>query len=259
MLIGLLYFLIIVIANTIGAISGMGGGVLIKPLLDLIHIHSVTEISFYASVAVLVMAIVSTGKQLRQGVEFEWLFVLEVSIGSVLGGFLGNRVFSLIMSGFPSGREVQLIQIGLTVITLIFSYVYTISDWENFELKRGWVKLLVGLVLGFLASLLGIGGGPINVAILMWLFNLPIKKATIYSIVTILFSQLSKVSSIVLSATIASLDLSMLIYIIPAGIVGGFVGAWLSRRIPSERVSVIYRGVILIVLLINLYNGWQIL
>ncbi len=45
-MIGLIYFVVIVLANTVGAISGMGGGVLIKPILDLIGAHSVAGISF---------------------------------------------------------------------------------------------------------------------------------------------------------------------------------------------------------------------
>lgn len=39
--------IIILIANTIGSISGMGGGVIIKPMLDFINIHSPKEISFF--------------------------------------------------------------------------------------------------------------------------------------------------------------------------------------------------------------------
>ncbi len=59
-MIGLIYFVVIVLANTVGAISGMGGGVLIKPILDLIGVHSVAGISFYSTVAVFTMSIVST-------------------------------------------------------------------------------------------------------------------------------------------------------------------------------------------------------
>ena len=43
---GVLYFIIIILANTIGAISGMGGGVLIKPVFDAIGAHSVPAITF---------------------------------------------------------------------------------------------------------------------------------------------------------------------------------------------------------------------
>ncbi len=51
-MIGLIYFVVIVLANTVGAISGMGGGVLIKPILDLIGAHSVAGISFYGSLSI---------------------------------------------------------------------------------------------------------------------------------------------------------------------------------------------------------------
>ena len=34
--IGVLYFLIIVVANAVGSVSGMGGGVIIKPVLDFV-------------------------------------------------------------------------------------------------------------------------------------------------------------------------------------------------------------------------------
>ncbi|MCZ1638388.1 sulfite exporter TauE/SafE family protein, partial [Enterococcus faecium] len=33
-MIGFIYFIVIVLANTVGAVSGMGGGVLIKPIFD---------------------------------------------------------------------------------------------------------------------------------------------------------------------------------------------------------------------------------
>ena len=44
--IGIVYFIVIVLANTLGAISGMGGGVIIKPVFDMIGVHSVAAISF---------------------------------------------------------------------------------------------------------------------------------------------------------------------------------------------------------------------
>ncbi|MDK6258781.1 TSUP family transporter [Aerococcus urinae] len=57
--------IIILIANTIGSISGMGGGVIIKPMLDFINIHSPKEISFFSSLAVFTMSIISTRTQIK--------------------------------------------------------------------------------------------------------------------------------------------------------------------------------------------------
>lgn len=258
-MIGILYFIVIVFANTIGAISGMGGGVLIKPIFDLIHVHSVAAISFYSSVAVLTMSVVSTSKQLKNGIQIKWPFAIQVSLGAIVGGFLGNIVFEKILNVFPDGSEVQLVQIVLTIITLVFSYLYSKKIWRNFHYQSLPLVVGSGLLLGFLASLLGIGGGPINVALLMLLFNIPIKQATVYSIVTIFFSQLTKVSTILLTGDMSRYDLNMLYYIIPAAILGGFLGSFISRKITDERVNQVYQWVIIIVLLINIYNGWQVI
>ncbi|MEG2937418.1 MAG: sulfite exporter TauE/SafE family protein [Vagococcus sp.] len=257
-MIGIIYFIVIVFANTIGAISGMGGGVLIKPIFDLIHVHSVAAISFYSSVAVLTMSVVSTSKQLQNGIQIKWAFAIQVSLGAVVGGLLGNVVFEKILALFPAGREVQLVQIVLTIITLVFSYLYSKGIWQNFNYQLPILTLGSGLLLGFLASLLGIGGGPINVALLMLLFNIPIKQATVYSIITIFFSQLTKVITIFVTVDMSRYDMNMLYYIIPAAILGGFLGSFVSGKVTDERVKQVYQWVIILVLIINIYNGWQV-
>lgn len=256
---GWLYFCIIIFANTLGAISGMGGGVIIKPLLDTIGIHPVYAISFYSSVAVLTMSLASTIKQIKNGIALQWNFALLISVGSILGGILGDNTFEKILDVYPSGKEVLLVQISLTVLSLIFSWVYSIYPFKKFCFTSTCLKIGAGLILGFLASLLGIGGGPINVAVLMCFFNLSIKESTVYSIVTIFFSQLSKVSTIAISTGFSRYDLSLLMYIIPAAILGGFIGAMLSGRLGSKYVTRVYQIVIIAVLIINLFNAWQII
>jgi len=67
-----IYFTVILLSNTIGAISGMGGGVIIKPVLDLINFHSLTSIAFYSSIAVFTMSIFSTYKQYKNGIQINW-------------------------------------------------------------------------------------------------------------------------------------------------------------------------------------------
>lgn len=257
-MIGWIYFLIIVCANTIGAISGMGGGVLIKPLFDLIHVHSVAAISFYSSMAVLTMSVVSTYKQTKNGIKIDWLFAFQISVGAMAGGLLGNNIFEKILILFPTGREVQLIQISLTVVTLLFSFLYSKKIWKNFMFDSYVLKIISGLLLGFLASLLGIGGGPINVALLMLLFNIPIKEATVYSIISIFFSQLSKVTTIFFTVDLNRYDLTILYYVIPAGVIGGFLGSFISGKVTDQRVNQIYQVVIVVVLIINIYNGWYV-
>lgn len=258
-MIGLIYFFVIVIANTIGAVSGMGGGVIIKPVFDFIGAHDVAAISFYSATAVFTMSVVSTMRQLTSGRKFNWQIVSWVSVGAVLGGILGNLAFEACLNWFGNKDIVQLIQIVLTVITLIFAFVYTKYNWKNFKLTHVIWYFICGLMLGFLASLLGIGGGPINVSLLMLLFSLPIKEATVYSICTIFFSQFAKLITIALTTGFGQYDLTVLWFVVPAAIIGGSLGAKLSNVLSPNKVTVVFQGVILLVLLINLYNGYRLL
>lgn len=253
-MIAFVYAAVVFLSNIIGAISGLGGGSIIKPFFDLVGYHTISEISFYSSVAVFTMAIVSTLKQLRDGCQLDIRFALYLSIGSILGGILGSEGLSWLLKLGISNAVVLTIQLALTILTLIISYIYAqYFEEKKIQLKRPY-GFLIGLILGLLASFLGIGGGPLNVVALMGLFALTLREAAVYSIVTIFFSQLSKLGTILLTQKYVGFDLTILWVIIPSAIAGGYVGAFLSHRLNEKRISVIYRSVIVFILLINFYN-----
>lgn len=255
MSIALIYFLVIILACSVGALTGMGGGVIIKPVFDAIGAHNLVSISFYSSMAVFTMAVVSTIRQWKNGVTFKRNQAFVMIIGSVMGGFLGNLTFEHLLVIFPKESMVQWIQIVITVISLLFALLYTWRNWQSFNLKSLWWYLGVGVVLGYLASLLGIGGGPINVALLMLCFGLPIKTATVFSIVTILFSQLSKLVTIGFTLGYQEFDLTILAAVIPASIIGGLLGARLSKVLMDRIVLVAYQVVVILVIILNITNG----
>lgn len=93
----------------------------------------------------------------------------------------------------------------------------------------------------------------------MLLFSLPIKEATVYSICTIFFSQFAKLITIALTTGFGQYDLTVLWFVVPAAIIGGSLGAKLSNVLSPNKVTVVFQGVILLVLLINLYNGYRLL
>jgi len=130
---GFLYFLVIIFANTLGAISGMGGGVIIKPVLDFFALDSVATISFYATVAVFVMSLVSTQRQLKQGIHFDYKIASWLIIGATAGGIVGNLLFEWLLQQIQE-HELLLIQIGLTIITLLFALFSTHFNWRSWQL-----------------------------------------------------------------------------------------------------------------------------
>lgn len=258
-MVGILYFVVIIIANTTGSISGMGGGVIIKPIFDLIGAHDVESISFYSSVAIFVMASVTITLRLIDSHNLEWKIANKISGGPVIGGVLGNVLFEICLNVFKYKDTVQLVQITLIVLTLIFAFIYTKYEWKNYHLTNVIWYYICGIVLGFLASLLGIGGGPINVSLLMLLFSLPIKKATEYSICIIFFSQLAKLISVGTTEGYAYYDLTLLWFIVPAAIIGGLLGNKFSNILSAKSVTKVFQCMIFFILIINFYNAYRIL
>lgn len=251
----IIYFLIIVLANTVGAISGMGGGVIIKPVMDAFAFHPLAAITFYSCVAVFTMSIASTYKQLKNGFKIEWPKAIAISIGSVFGGVLGNKLFTSLLTYFGDQKQVQLLQIVLTVLSLILVLVYTLKSIKTYKLTHLVAYFAIGLFLGGFSTLLGIGGGPINVSLLIFCFSLTMKEATIYSIVTIFFSQLAKLVETGTTTGYSIFDLSLLVAIIPAAIIGGYLGGYFSGKVSEEKVSKIFIAVVVLVIVINVVNG----
>ena len=123
------------------------------------------------------MSIISTWRQFKNPIRINKNLALILSAGALIGGVLGQYVFIQLLAFFPSDSAVQLIQIILTVLSLVFALIYTVKKWKSLALTNVNFYFFAGGFLGFLASLLGIGGGPINVALLMFLFLVsPLRK-----------------------------------------------------------------------------------
>lgn len=250
----LLYFFIIFLASTVGAISGMGGGIIIKPTLDLLGRHDLASISFYATVAVCLMAAVSTRRELQEGNKLPIGHLGSLIPSSILGGILGSLCLNWLLVNSQTDEQVRNLQIILTASLLLLALLQSFNQEKSLHFSSILAYGLAGLSLGFISSLLGIGGGPINVSLFLFCFSMPIKQATACSITSILFSQLSKILTLIMTGHIFSYDWLPLVAIIPAAILGGWTGA-LGKSLLSDRATLrLFRIVLVLILLLNLYN-----
>ncbi|MGG6293566.1 sulfite exporter TauE/SafE family protein [Leptolyngbya sp. AN02str] len=102
------------------------------------------------------------------------------------------------------------------------------------ETPLGWVLLLlVGVVTGTLAGLLGIGGGLMMVPVLT-LFNVPLVQATATSLVGVF---LSAVSGSVRNLRAGELNWRISLLLAVFGMVTAQVGAWIGDRISEAWLS----------------------
>lgn len=251
----LLYLAVIFIATILGAFVGLGGGVIIKPVLDAIHMHSLAEISFFSSCAVFLMSVTSTAKHLKNGVKLDKSIILPLSFGAVAGGLIGNYVFSLAMEKVSSSDTVKGIQSVALCALLIFATVFVNTNAKTFKLKSPPAVLFSGLLLGAPAAFLGIGGGPINVAALVLLFSFSVKDAAVYSVAVIFFSQFSNLLIQIINGKFINYDLKTLVFVLPCAVIGGLVGAVLNRKCSDKTVKITFTAAICSMILLSFYNA----
>lgn len=238
----LIYFSIALICTFAGAITGMGGGVVIKPVLDMMGDFDSASIGALSSITVLAMSVTTFARQVRKKRQLSIAKLIALGISSAGGGVIGQYVFDLMTEGASNAHIIKIIQnsILLFLIVCIFFYMLFRNKIKPLHLKNIVFYILVGVLLGILSSFLGIGGGPLNVAIFMLLFGMEIKEATFASIITIMFAQIAKVVTILIGGGFGSYDLSMLPYMAVAGVVGGLIGSLVAKKISGKVTAIAF-------------------
>lgn len=251
-----IYFLLALFATTVGSLTGMGGGVIIKPLMDFFGDFDVRTIGIVSSITVFSMAVVSVGKQIKAKTEIPFKTAVPLGIGSVAGGFFGEKLLGFIVSLFNANSVVTVVQNCVLAILILFVFIYmkNKSRIKGKSLKGITVSLAVGIFLGICSSFLGIGGGPINVALIIFLFSVSTKTATVCSLITILFAQISKLTTVALTSGFSQFDLSVAPLMIIGAVMGGFIGAALNKKCSEKTVERAFNGVQLLVLGITVFN-----
>ncbi|MBQ8604875.1 MAG: sulfite exporter TauE/SafE family protein [Oscillospiraceae bacterium] len=251
-------FFISFTACIVGAICGMGGGVIIKPVLDFIQFGSASQISFMSGCTVLAMTTYSVGKSLLSKEKtVEMKTVTPLAIGAAVGGVAGKRLFNFVRRLFANGGLVGAVQsVSLAIITTA-TLIYTIKKEKiiTHSVTAPPACGLIGLVLGVVSSFLGIGGGPINLVVLYYFFSMPTKTAAANSLYIILFSQLASVVSTVISG-VPEYDLTALLLMMAGGVCGGIVGRKLTKKMDNRAVDKLFILLMVFIILISCYNAW---
>ncbi|MGL4344444.1 MAG: TSUP family transporter [Cellulosilyticaceae bacterium] len=252
----IIYFLVALIATIAGSMAGLGGGVIIKPVLDFLGDYNVSTIGILSAFTVFSMAVVSIYKQLKYKFSINLLRTFAIGMGSICGGLIGEKGLNFILIIVPNEMTVKIVQSSMLILLLVFVLFYMNykNRFKSYQVSNIFVSFLLGLLLGTLASFLGIGGGPINVAFLTLFFSMDAKEAAINSVLIILFSQSSKLFTVALGTGFSHYDLSMLYVMIPGGILGGLLGSRLNKLASNDQIIMLFNSVVVLVILLNIYN-----
>ena len=254
-MIELIYGIIIILATVMGAFVGLGGGVIIKPLLDLIGHDPVSVVNFISACAVFSMSISSTVKHDKAKTKIDFKFIVTLSVGAVAGGIGGSSLFDFLLTKFDNDALKRLQGLILGIL-LVASVIYiNVKNAKSFKVKNPAGIIFVGLMLGFIASFLGVGGGPINVAFLVLFFSMSMKEAAVYSVGTIFFSQLSKLITMAIGGSIPAVSPIVLIVAVVCAVAGGIIGAQMNKKCNEKVIKTVFTVVVAAIAAVNFYNA----
>ena len=256
----MLFFIVSFLASIVGAICGIGGGVIIKPVLDMLRLETVSAISFLSGCTVLSMTSYSVGRSMLAGERRVALRTgTPLAVGAAIGGLLGKQLFTFIRGFFEDQNTVGAVQAVCLAFITLGTLIYTVNKnrIRTKEVKNRLACVAIGLALGVMSSFLGIGGGPINLVVLFYFFGMDTKTAAANSLYIILFSQLASVLTAIATHAVPSFPWTALLLMAAGGIGGGIAGRALNRRMDESMVDKLFIGLMTVIIGISIYNCWQ--
>ena len=261
-------------AGLLGAMTGIGGGVLITPILALHFGIPIREAIGTSLVAVITTSTASSSVHLqrhttdiRLGMTLELATVLGAAVTAYLVGYFNRNALEGLFAAFLLYSSVTILVKRGTVKphedthsaideTVIDETMIDETVIPPYEPKRYPLGLAASLVAGALSGLLGIGGGPIKVPVMYIFMNIPLMVATATS--NFMIGVTAAASAIVYYRR----GDILVQYAAPLAVgvfVGSLLGARLAPRVRSKVVTYLLVGVMFYLagnLILHLLRGW---
>lgn len=177
-------------AGLLGALTGIGGGVLLTPILALHFGIPIRQAIGTSLVAVITTSAASSSIHLqrhttdiRLGMTLELATSLGAAVTAYLVGYFNRNALEGLFAGFLLYSAITILTRGGKVKPEDESApsVTTVNGETvipPYEPRRYPLGLGASLVAGALSGLLGIGGGPIKVPVMYIFMNIPLMVAT---------------------------------------------------------------------------------
>ncbi|MCL4187907.1 MAG: sulfite exporter TauE/SafE family protein [Rhodobacteraceae bacterium] len=266
-------FLLLGLGGIVGFLSGMfgvGGGFLITPLLFFIGISPTVAVATGANQVVASSLSGFLTHLRRRTVDLRMGTVLLVA---GLGGSLaGIGVFNALRRAGQVDLFVQLsyvlflgligalmFQESLRAMTRaragapprrrIHHWVHRLPLKMKFRTSGLYISVIppagVGILVGFLAAIMGVGGGFIMVPAMIYLLGMPTKVVVGTSLYQIIF--VTAFATIMHAVTNHSVDMLLAVVLIVGGVVGAQVGAIVGLRMKAEQLRILLALLVLAV------------
>ena len=260
-------FLILGLGGIVGFLSGMfgvGGGFLITPLLFFIGVPPAVAVATGANQVVASSVSGVLAQLRRKGVDFQMGTVLLV--GGVFGSAVGVWVFSLMTRLGQVDLFVQLsyvLFLGLIGAIMlqeslrsllrtrkanapirrshVHSWVHGLPMKMRFRASGLYISVIppviVGALVGFLAAIMGVGGGFIMVPAMIYFLGMPTKVVVGTSLFQIIF--VTAFTTVMHAVTSQTVDMMLALLLILGGVVGAQIGTRVGTRLKAEQLRIL--------------------
>lgn len=237
---------VIVVGLGAGLLSGMfgvGGGILVVPGLVLFAKMD-QRMAHGTSLAAVLPISVSSLVTYWAHDHVDWSVAFFLAVGAVVGAVLGTRLLHVLPH-----RTLAIAFAALLVVTAVRLFMQSTGEGRQTLTAGMCVALVVvGLVTGILAGLLGVGGGVVMVPAMMMLLSLPSAMAKGTSVAVIIPTS---IIGTLRNRYAENTDLRAGSIVGVAGIVTAVVGGWISARM-SDTVSNLLFACLLLVVAVRL-------
>jgi len=268
-------FLLLGLGGIVGFLSGMfgvGGGFLITPLLFFIGIPPAVAVATGANQVVASSVSGVLAQMKRKAVDFRMGMVLQA--GGMAGSGVGIWVFALLSAAGQVDLFVQLsyvLFLGLVGALMLQESVRSLrrANRPGAKVRRSHVHLwvhrlplkmkfrasglyisvlppmMVGAVVGFLAAIMGVGGGFIMVPAMIYLLGMPTKVVIGTSLFQIIF--VTAFTTLLHAVTSQTVDMVLALMLILGGVIGAQMGARVGVRLKAEQLRILLALLVLAV------------
>jgi len=260
-----LFLLFGVVVGLIGTLIGVGGGFIMVPVLYYLYpdatASQITAISFFTIFANSLSGTASYARMKRIDYRSGAVFAAATIPGSLLGAWLTHRISATLFEGLLA----FMMLLGATLL-LILGGKEGLKKREERLAAEGHLAhrvstkgLMIGaaisLVVGLVASMVGIGGGVIHVPALVFILHFAVHRATATSHFVLAISSGVVVAEHLVLGSITGYWL-VAIPLAVGAVAGAQVGARLSTKATP---TFIVRGLAVILILVALRLAWRAL
>ena len=237
-----------ILVGTLSGFFGIGGGMILIPILMLLGIDIKTAIGI-SIVQMVFSSFYGSYLNHKKG-----SLILGEGIWVGVGGFVGGAIGAYASDLIPE-KILQYLFLGLLFFALYRLFSSKVSDSGEVKTLSSIVLFIVGFIIGIFAISLGVGGSILLTPILAGFLHYPIKKAVSAGLFFVAFSS---IAGLFMKLSTGTIDLEKGLYVAFASLVGVFIGIWLKEKVSSKQHKLyllIMYAVALLILIKKMFLG----